>query len=331
MADTATTAHAPGPAHADAHGHGHNPNLAHHFDTPDQQIASGKLGMWLFLATEVLLFGGLFCAYFIYRSNNMEMFHYGHTFLDKKMGLINTIILLASSFTMAWAVNCSQKGNQLGLKIGLALTFLGGAGFMGIKYLEYSHKIHEGLVWGKHYHYDPAKHAHGGDLHAGDTRGAAEHAVPTSGPDPAGRRTPAVETPAHSADEPVESHPATPAPQPPAEPVASTPGVEKLEPSNVATAPRGPSGLAAPATAGHAPGGEQPFNVHIFFTVYFAMTGLHGIHVLAGMAVIAWLFVRTIKGHFGPDYYEPVDLGGLYWHLVDLIWIYLFPLLYLIE
>lgn len=301
MADITTTA----PPTGDAHGHGHNPHLAHHFDTPAQQFDSGKLGMWLFLATEVLLFGGLFCAYFIYRSNNMEMFHYAHQFLDKKMGLINTIILLASSFTMAWAVNCAQKGNLAGLKLGLALTFLGGAGFMCIKYVEYSHKIHEGLVWGKHYHYDPA-------AHAGPSGGGEAHAA---APAPAAAHPPAD----HASPANSEAAPRT------------TADGEKIEPTNVASAPRGPAGLAESAAGSHAPTGKQPHNVHIFFTVYFAMTGLHGIHVLAGMGVIAWLFFRTLKGHFGPDYFEPVDLGGLYWHLVDLIWIYLFPLLYLIE
>src|SRR5882757_2853701 len=97
------------PTAHDAHGHGdgHNPHLAHHFDTPDQQYQSGKLAMWVFLATEILMFGGLFCAYAVYRHNHPEVFAFAHQYLDRTLGATNTIVLIASSFTMAWAVRCS--------------------------------------------------------------------------------------------------------------------------------------------------------------------------------------------------------------------------------
>src|SRR6266581_7700360 len=135
------------PATHDAHGpgDGHDPHLAHHFDTPEQQFASGKLGMWVFLATEILMFGGLFCAYSVYRHNLPEVFEYAHQYLDKSMGAINTIVLITSSLTMAWGVRLAQLGKMRGLVICLILTILGGYIFMGIKSIEYKTKWHHHL------------------------------------------------------------------------------------------------------------------------------------------------------------------------------------------
>ncbi len=291
------------------HAHDHPPHLAHHFDTPQQQFESGKLGMWLFLATEILLFGGLFCAYAVYRYMYPEVFDYAHQYLDKVMGGINTVVLICSSFTMAWAVRCAQTENRKGLILGLALTLLGGAGFMGIKYVEYAHKIHDGLLPGTYY--DPGGH------------------------DPESLKS-AREAKLKAAAAAVATEAAAP---------QKTADGKPIEQSTIAAAPRGPKGLRKGdgihtetpekadehAAAGHVqPHGERPEGVWWFFGIYFLMTGLHGFHVLAGMGVIGWLLYRSIKGHFNKDYFAPVDLGGLYWHLVDLIWIYLFPLLYLI-
>jgi cytochrome c oxidase subunit 3 len=116
---------------------GHPSHLAHHFDNPTQQYESGKLGMWLFLGTEILMFGGLFCAYAIFRANFPEIFHYGHRFLDVKMGAINTVVLICSSLTMAWAVRAAQLGQRMALVALLGLTLACAGGFMGIKYVEY--------------------------------------------------------------------------------------------------------------------------------------------------------------------------------------------------
>lgn len=289
-------------AHAEAHGH--SPHLAHHFDTEQQQFDAGKLGMWLFLATEVLLFGGLFCAYAVYRGNHPEVFIYAHRFLDPFLGGVNTIVLICSSLTMAWGVRCAQLGQRRGLIVCLVLTLLGGFGFMGIKAVEYEHKWKHGLLWGALY--DPGKDGHG--------EHDADHAAPADAHQSAG--APAAAT--------VETVAATP--------VASEGGLA-IEPSRVALAPEGPPGLALHIEddAGHKLAPEAPRNVQTFFAVYFAMTGLHGLHVLAGMLAIGWVLVRAVKRHFGPQYYTPVDFVGLYWHLVDLIWIYLFPLLYLIH
>ncbi len=280
----------------DAAGHHDDPNLAHHFDSPGQQYASAKTGMWVFLATEILMFGGLFCAYAVYRRNHPEIFEIGHRFLDANLGALNTVILLLSSFTMAWAVRAAQLNQQRATVVLLSLTLIGGAGFMGVKYLEYSHKIHLGLAPGKFY---LPNVEHGGAASSADTR-------PAEPTEDAGQ----TETPADR--------------------------------SHIAPAPDGPAGLAESARRDEAAASraaDQPHfaspeeldKARMFFSIYYLLTGLHGIHVLVGMGVIVWLIRRAARGEFSSRYFTPVDLGGLYWHLVDLIWIFLFPLLYLIH
>jgi len=253
--------------------HENQPYLQHHFDTPEQQFDAGKLGIWLFLATEILLFGGLFCAYAIYRANHPEVFVYAHQYLDKILGGTNTVILLCSSLTMAWAVRASQLGQRKLLITLLSLTLLGGFGFMGIKFVEYKAKWEHGLLPGTHF----APHEEG-------------------------------EAPAAA--------PAAAAPQTTFKPSAAGPAGTVREEG------------AGEAATGH---GKRPSNTQIFFGIYFLLTGLHGIHVLIGIGAISWILIRSIRGEFGPEYFTPVDFVGLYWHLVDLIWIFLFPLLYLIS
>lgn len=210
---------------------GHPTFLAHHFSDVEQQRESAKLGMWLFLLTEILLFGGLFCAYAIYRAWYPEMFHNAHQALDVTLGTINTIVLITSSVTMALAIRYMQLGRKDLTVLNLALTLGFAATFLVIKYFEYAHKFELGQLPGKFYTFQ---------------------------------------------------------------------GIEGTNP-------------------------------HIFFSIYFAMTGLHGIHVIAGMSIIGWVLYRTRKNEFSPAYYTPIEMSGLYWHLVDLIWIFLFPLLYLIK
>jgi cytochrome c oxidase subunit III len=263
--------------------HASSPHLKHHFESAEQQFEAGKLGIWLFLATEILLFGGLFCAYAIYRANHHEVFVYAHQYLDKVLGATNTVILLCSSLTMAWAVRASQLGQRRLLIALLSMTLLGGAGFMGIKYVEYKAKWEHGLLPGTHY--SPHEEAEA---------------------------------------DPAPASPAAPATAPAAPGTGTTIKPAALGPTGAARSSEAAEGSAAPH-------GKRPSNVQIFFGIYFLMTGLHGIHVLAGMVAIAWILVRSIKGQFGPEYFTPVDFVGLYWHLVDLIWIFLFPLLYLIS
>ena len=207
-------------------------HLAHHFQSSEQQAEASKLGMWIFLCTEVLMFGGLFVGYILYRRLYPELFHQGAQFLDWQLGFINTVVLLISSLTMALSIYFVQKGKHSKSVTCLWLTLLCGFIFMGIKYIEYSHKLHLGLAPGDFFSYTEA---------------------------------------------------------------------ETL------------SGLP------------------LYFSFYYCMTGLHGFHVLVGLILISWLIVLSYKNRFSPLYYTPLECVGLFWHLVDLIWIYLFPLLYLVE
>jgi cytochrome c oxidase subunit 3 len=205
--------------------------LADHYAYPEQQIESGKLGMWLFLATEILLFGGLFVAYAIFYFLHPDLFKEAHKFLDVSLGALNTVVLLFSSLTVVLAIHAAQQDKKHFVIINLVITIACAFMFLVVKYFEYSHKFHDGLLPGFHF-----------------TNGSI----------------------------------------------------------------------------------SNPDQSHIYFGIYFLMTGLHGFHVLIGIAVLVWLLLRTIKGDFSSQYYLPLELGGLYWHLVDVIWIFLFPLLYLI-
>ena len=140
------------------HDHDHPWFLGHHWDSPKQQFEAGKLGMWLFLATEVLLFGGLFCGYAIWRGNHPELFTFGSDFLDTTLGAINTAVLIASSLTMAWAVTTAQQNKQALLKIMLTLTLAGAMTFLVIKYFEYKHKFDDGIFPGMKYYELPGEH-----------------------------------------------------------------------------------------------------------------------------------------------------------------------------
>ena len=277
-------------------------HLAHHFDTPQQQFESGRLGMWIFLGTEILMFGGLFCAYAVYRHSHPDVFRYAHAYLDKMLGAVNTIILITSSLTMAWAVRCAQINKRRGLITLLACTILGGLGFICVKAVEYEHK------WKHHLWIGTAN----------------------------------VFSPQYKGGAKIEEEPAPPVPQPAVrvlrpdpeaiDPNANTIDAPKLRPSWVM-----PTGLAARQIEEHRHLEYRDLQklerqrVATFFSIYFLMTGLHGLHVLVGLGLIAWIMIRAARGAFGSAYYTPVDLVGLYWHLVDLIWIFLFPLLYLIH
>ncbi len=203
---------------------------AHHFASADDEFEASKQGMWIFLVTEVLMFGGLFVAYGILRGLYPEMVHEAHKLLAVKMGAINTVVLISSSITMALAVSSTQKGQRSRAIMYLVATILFACCFLVVKYFEYSAKFHHGLLPGAHFVNDELKD------------------------------------------------------------------------------PKSP----------------------LFFSLYFMMTGLHMIHVLLGMGVIGWVLRRTIRREFGPSFYTPVELVGFYWHFVDLVWIYLFPLLYLV-
>jgi cytochrome c oxidase subunit III len=213
-----------------AHGH-HDPNLQHHFATKEQQFDTVKLGIWLFLATEILMFGGLFAGFAYMQSRFPEAFYEGHKHLQQSLGAVNTVVLLISSFTMVMAVHKAATNKRKQLVGFLNVTILCAFVFLFVKYIEYMHKFHDGLYPGRFF----------------------------SNPDD--------------------------------------------------------------------PTGHQ----FIFFSFYFMMTGLHGIHIAVGICILLWIRHRAKRGDFSSNYYTPVDVVGLYWHLVDIIWIYLFPLLYLIR
>lgn len=305
----------------DEHGdpiHDEHPNLAHHFDTPQQQFDAGKLGIWLFLVTEVLFFAGLFCAYTIYRAQHPEIFVYAHYYLDTNLGFLNTCVLIFSSLTAAWAVRCAQLGQTKKLLAAIGVTIVCAFGFLGVKYVEYSHKVHDGLMWGEHF--DPGtevwqletfktKHPQAAELAAKIAAISEEETVPAkaeAAPDEVKSEEEAADTKLNRIHRLIGS--------------ASDEAVEPLVAAGV---------LDASSLKNE--GLQRPQQAWVFFGIYFFMTGLHGIHVVAGILVWIWMFLRARTGVFNKDYFGPIDYSALYWHLVDLVWIYLFPLLYLIH
>ena len=253
MAHAATLAAPHDAAHTD-----HPAHLQHHFVTSEQQFDAAKLGMWLFLVTEILTFGGMFVAYAIFRIWYPELWEASAVQLDTVMGAINTAVLLTSSLTVAWAIRGAQRDDQTVLFWNLVATVALAGVFMVIKYFEYTHKFDLGIFPGGNFVY------------------------------PAGT---------------------------------------ELSLSGLQVAPEGAG------HDGHGPGahGLTDARSGLFFSIYYVMTGIHGLHVLIGMGLIGWLAVRAKRGHFSSAYYTPVENVGLFWHLVDLIWIFLFPLMYLIS
>ncbi len=371
------------------------------------QHDAAKLGIWLFLATEVLLFGGLFCGYAVFRANHPDLFLWGEQFLDERYGAMNTAVLLISSLTMAMAITYVQKEKKKPAMISLGITLICAGMFMVIKSIEYEHKFHEHLLGGMAF-YQTSDHGDGeesgnhtaaiqSDADKGvalwmascrSCHGANGEGVPGQGmplhpsvhvhdhsdtelvdfimkgrtadaPDsitqiqmpPRGgnpmldeqgvhdivayMRTWKAEPMTH-ASEHAEAQSTALLPQ-----LEEAPLIEDLPASTVSDAAPAPTGLAPPsasesqrmAVVKHvAPqlAEDKPANAHLFFGLYFLMTGLHGIHVIIGMVVIIWLMWRLQRGDFTKRYYAAVECGGLYWHIVDVIWIFLFPLWYLI-
>lgn len=216
------------------------PGLRHHFATEEQQRRAASLGMWLFLATEIMFFGGMFCAYLIYRLWYYNEFAAGSRSLDIRWGTLNTIVLIGSSLTVALSVRAAQMGKRKLLLVLLSLTMVLGVAFLGIK----------GIEWYAKY---------------------KEHHIPG---------------PSFDASDLIRDYP-------------------QLH--------------------------IDPRHEQIYFSLYFAMTGLHALHMVIGLGIFAFLTFSAWRGRYSPQYYTPIEIGGLYWHFVDIIWIYLYPLLYLID
>ncbi len=206
--------------------------LREQFDTAEQQKDASTLGMWIFLITEIMFFGGMFLAYVVYRSAYPHVFAVASSSLNAVIGAINTAVLLCSSFTMVLAVRAAQLGQRKAVIVLLILTLILGLAFLGVKGYEWNEKFQEHHIPGPTFH-----------LEGVDMQGPAQ----------------------------------------------------------------------------------------IFFSLYFAMTGLHALHMIIGAGLLTWLLIAAYKGKFSADYMTPVDIAGLYWHFVDIIWIFLFPLLYLID
>jgi cytochrome c oxidase subunit 3 len=212
-------------------GHQHHPAQQHHFDSLQQQHEASTLGMWIFLITEVMFFGGLFMAYMLYRIWYPEAWSEGSRELDIMLGGFNTVVLIASSLTMAFAVRAAQTGKRTGTMVWLVLTMVLGLTFLVVKFFEYKHK------W---------------DL----------------------------------------NH------------------------------------IPGPNFVFEGPHGDQ---VQIFLSLYFMMTGLHALHMVIGFGILSVILWMAYRKRFSPEWYTPVEMSGLYWHFVDIVWIFLFPLLYLVD
>ena len=219
----------------------HNPALLHHFATEEQQRDASNFGMWIFLGTEVMFFGGLFCAYLIYRGWYFGDFAAASKSINAALGATNTAVLICSSLTVVLAIWAAQTARRALMIAMLILTMIFGLGFLGIKGIEYHDKFVEHHVPGPSFSF--------------------EH-------------------------EEIPGHPGQYA---------------------------------------------NPRHAQIFFALYFIMTGLHALHMIVGLGIFTWLLIMAWRGYFTPHYHTPLEIGGLYWHFVDIIWIYLFPLLYLID
>ena len=219
----------------------HSPALLHHFATEEQQRNASNFGMWIFLGTEVMFFGGLFVSYLIYRLWYFGDFGAASKSIDATLGATNTAVLICSSLTVVLAIWGAQIASRKLMIGSLILTMLFGLAFLGIKGKEYKDKFEEHHVPGASFSFENV---------------------------------------------PIPGHPDQYA---------------------------------------------NPRHAQIFFALYFIMTGLHALHMIVGLGIFTWLLVMAWKGRFTPEYHTPLEVGGLYWHFVDIVWIYLFPLLYLID
>lgn len=354
----------------DDHDHHEHPDgefIAHHFESAEQQFDSGKLGMWLFLVQEILFFSGLFVAYIIYRNHNPEIFEAAHVHLDKWLGGLNTIVLLFSSLTMAWAVRSAQLERHRETVINIVITMVCANIFLGVKAIEYTHKWDMGLFWATYYTYGQPQPEHppyllwisipfivctavSGFLAAicrikesdfwfkffmcvtisflGYFIGLGiAWAMPSSGHDDHsshGSHAVHAEAEPGTAGSEQDSHDDEKTDEPHA-------GDKKEAEKQETETHEGEQQASEADAVKHADEPEEEHDLGGFFSIYYIMTGLHAIHIIAGIVALTWLLYRSLALHFRKNYFGPVENVGLYWHLVDLIWIYLFPMMYLIH
>jgi len=285
--------------HADTHEHHHPPGLQHQFEDMGQQEESVSIGMWMFLVQEIMFFGGLFTAYLVFRSKYPMAFAAGSNHLDAFWGGLNTIVLIVSSLTMALTVYYAQKGNRNLQVILIILTMFFGAVFLGVKAIEYTDKYNHGLV--------PVT---GLNKKVKATPGSTDHAE--------------AATPCYEVGHGGSVHAYV---NPKGEFLWTDCSLVKLAQDN--------NYLTTTEQIGYFSNGAIDINkfrdkVRIFYWIYFVMTGLHALHMIIGLGLMLWLLYKAFRGTFSAEYYMPVEMSGLYWHFVDIVWIFLFPLLYLL-
>ncbi len=285
--------------------HYHPPGLQHQFEDMKQQEESVSIGMWAFLVQEIMFFGGLFTVYLVFRSKYPMAFAAGSNHLDVVMGFVNTLVLIVSSLTMALAVYYAQKGNRNMQVILIIATMFFGCVFLGVKAIEYSDKYNHGLV--------PV---------AGLNKRIKEE------PSAAKEETKAPETTGKTEPK-AEEHHANPRGE------FQWTGENYEKSVEIITEARKKGFLTKYEETGYFSNGELDQNkvrdkVRIFFWIYFVMTGLHALHMIVGLGLMTWLLIMAWRGTYSADYYSPVEISGLYWHFVDIVWIFLFPLLYLL-
>ena len=291
--------------------------LQHHFHSAQQQESSAKFGMWLFLAQEILFFSGLFMAYGAIRYFYPDTMLSAHELLSIPSGGLNTIILITSSLTMALGVRAAQTNNMKQLSINLILTMLFACGFMAVKYVEYSHKFHDGLL--------PGRYFTGVGLLSTEQKENLEQVfrLRSDSQQLFYRFKPGYQTSENALSSAFADH------HMPARIIKKQPDSMKVTPAQLLTA-HGHHGAETDVKAWGPKAGTNTYMVtfqgkpHIFFGIYFTMTGLHGLHVLVGIFILFWIWIRGRQGAYSSAYYTPVENAGLYWHLVDLIWIFLF-------
>jgi cytochrome c oxidase subunit III len=291
----------------------HPPGLQHQFEDMKQQEESVSIGMWAFLVQEIMFFGGLFTAYLVFRSRYPMAFAAGSNHLDVVMGFANTLVLIVSSLTMALTVYYAQKGKRMMQVYLIIATMFFGCVFLGVKYFEYKDKYEHGLV--------PVNGLnHKTKAHSEEKKEASSLVLPFE------TKANASETAPENASGKTEVHEANPR------------GEFRWNDANgrkiVIDAQKG-NYLTKYEQVGYFTDGvydnaKFTDKVRIFFFIYFVMTGLHALHMIVGLGIMLWLLVMAWRGSYSADYYSPVEISGLYWHFVDIVWIFLFPLLYLL-
>lgn len=235
----------------------HHGALAHQFETYKQQDESASIGMWAFLLSEMMFFGGMLCCYMVYRNAHPEEWIRASFLLNEKLGCLNTAVLLFSSFTMAMAVRSGQLGKAKSVVGWMLATIACALTFLIVKYFEYSHKIFPHAPEGSEHHFEV--HGHEGGLFPGDGM------------------------------------------------------LQKI--------------FHIPSFAFR---GTEYAATEVYFGIYFALTGMHALHMIVGIALMCFVMKHALEGRYSKKNFLGIETLGLYWHLVDMIWIFLFPLLYLL-